>query len=323
MKNRTYIENIILIGCAVGMLLILPFTVFRFLSGDYFLSLLEVLLMICMLGIFSYVFKTRRVVGASILLSALCLGATVTIINLTGPSSVYWYYPAALACYCIVNLRIASIYNIIGAILLFPALYTNMPTSEMMTVYTTITMLCVFGYIFSLHTSNHQSKLTQLAARDALTGAWNRRTLDESLLQKISSKQRNNHQSSLIILDLDHFKKINDTYGHCVGDEVLKKMANLIRSSIRITDKFYRYGGEEFVVVADATDLEAASVLAESIRSRVEHSRIFSKEKITISLGIASIDQADSAENWLNLADEALYAAKNQGRNMVCTATAA
>lgn len=323
MKNRTYVENIILIGSAVGMLLILPFTVFRFISGDYFLSLIEFILMICMAGVFGYVFKTRRVIGAAMLLTALCLVVTVVVINITGPSSIYWYYPAALACYFIVNVRIASIYNIIGVTLLFPALYTEMPTTEMMSVFTTITMLCIFGYIFSLHTSNHQSKLTQLAARDALTGAWNRRTLDESLLQKISSKKRNNHQSSLLILDLDHFKKINDTYGHSVGDDILKKVADLIRSSIRITDKFYRYGGEEFVIVADSTDLEAASVLAESIRSRVEHSRIFSKEKITISLGIASINQADSAESWLNLADEALYAAKNQGRNMVCTAAAA
>jgi len=323
LKNRTYAENIILIGCIAGMLLILPFTIFRFLNGDYLVSLIEGSLMVTMMGIFGYVLKTRKVAGAALLLTALCLLVTVVVVNLKGPAAVYWYYPAALACYCIINVRMASIYNIIGVTLLFPALYTNMPITEMMIVFTTITMLCVFGYSFALQTRNHQTKLTHLAARDALTGAWNRRSLDESLLQKISSKKRNNHQASLLILDLDHFKHINDTYGHGVGDEILKKIADLIRSSIRITDKFYRYGGEEFVIVADSTDLEAASVLAESIRSRVEHSRIFSKEKITISLGIASINQADTAENWLNLADAALYEAKNQGRNMVCMAAAA
>ena len=121
LKNRTYAENIILIGCIAGMLLILPFTIFRFLNGDYLVSLIEGSLMVTMMGIFGYVLKTRKVAGAALLLTALCLLVTVVVVNLKGPAAVYWYYPAALACYCIINVRMASIYNIIGVTLLFPA----------------------------------------------------------------------------------------------------------------------------------------------------------------------------------------------------------
>ncbi|WP_022952176.1 GGDEF domain-containing protein [Leucothrix mucor] len=323
MNNRSYKENIILLVCCVGSSLILPFMVFRFFGGHYFVSLMDFLLLVVMLGIFGYVYKTGKVIGAGLLLSMLSLSVTVMLIHLKGPPAVYWYYPTALTCYCITSFKIANIFNIIGVTLLIPALYTAMPMDEMMTVFATIIMLCVFGYAFSFNTESHQSKLSQLAARDALTGAWNRRSLDESLIAKVGSKRQRDRQSSLLILDLDHFKHINDTYGHGVGDEILKKIADLIRSNIRVTDKFYRYGGEEFVIVADSTDLEAASVLAETIRARVEHSKIFSEKQITISLGIAALDNADSPESWLNRADEALYSAKNQGRNKVCMAVAA
>lgn len=323
MNNRTYSENLILIGCLAGTAFVLPFTIYRFLSGDYFVSTIEASLVTVMAGIFYYVWRTGQIAGPALLLTAMSLIGVIVVVHLLGPVAVYWYYPVAIACYCIINERIACIFNIIGITLLFPALYPVMPLSEMMIVFSSIIMLCLFGYAFVLNIKNHQFKLTQLAARDSLTGAWNRRSLDESLIQKIGNKKRNNHQASLLILDLDHFKRINDTYGHAVGDEILKKVADLIRSSIRITDKFYRYGGEEFVVVADSTDLKAASVLAESLRSRVETSTIFHKQKITISLGIASLDQADTAEAWLGLADGALYKAKHQGRNRVCMAEAA
>jgi len=299
----------------LAVLGVMPFTVYRFVSGDYLLAFIESCLSVSVLAIFIYVWRTNRVEVPAALLIILMLGVIIAVVHIKGPTLVYWLYPATLSCFCVLKARTSSILSLMSMLLLLPALYPALDGLEVALIYTTLILLCLFGYTFTLMSYQQHLELTKLAARDGLTGAWNRRSLDDAMAQLINKHQRKPMTASLIIMDLDHFKKINDTYGHAVGDEILIKIADLLRSVVRMSDQIYRYGGEEFVLIAEGADLKEAAILAETIRSRVEKSQLFEEQKVTISLGVAELSQASSAERWLTLADDALYCAKHQGRN--------
>lgn len=159
-----------------------------------------------------------------------------------------------------------------------------------------------------------------LAKTDALTQLGNRRHLDESLRKIVAQSCRHNLITSLMIIDIDHFKKINDNYGHQVGDQVIQSIADSIRDVARETDLSFRMGGEEFVVVMQNTNLDGAEKLAERLResiSRKNHHQLI--EQITVSIGVAQLDYAEDNALLIARADQALYKAKSNGRNMVQT----
>ncbi len=160
------------------------------------------------------------------------------------------------------------------------------------------------------------NKLTELSETDPLTQIYNRRKLFELLEVEISKSKRYLRPLSLLILDLDHFKKVNDTFGHDTGDEVLKTAANIISGVKRKGDIFARYGGEEFVLVSPETTLTGVSALAEKIRSHIEQHPFPKVGKVTVSIGAAEFS-GNEADALLKKADEALYEAKKKGRNRV------
>src|SRR5215204_3444372 len=163
-------------------------------------------------------------------------------------------------------------------------------------------------------------ELERLSASDSLTGLSNRRVLTQRLSEELLRSQRQNHTFSVLMLDVDHFKKYNDAYGHPAGDEVLKRVANILRTSTRAGDCTARYGGEEFAVLLSGKEGDAAVQLAERIRQRVEAEE-FPVGKITISAGIAEFPHhGHTAEAVISSADEALYEAKREGRNRVVCA---
>jgi diguanylate cyclase (GGDEF)-like protein len=163
------------------------------------------------------------------------------------------------------------------------------------------------------------------AATDALTGLPNRRTVDETLRQMLARADRALSPLSLVLLDLDHFKQINDTYGHERGDDALAAVGSLLRSNLRDGDFAGRRGGEEFLILLPETDLTGASTLAEKLRRNMRRLRLSGLDlSISGSFGIATFpNDATNSESLLRLADRALYAAKAAGRDRVHTATAA
>ena len=156
---------------------------------------------------------------------------------------------------------------------------------------------------------------------DALTGINNRRSLEAHLKQEVDRHKRYNHPLSLIMFDIDHFKAINDTYGHQCGDYILQKIAEIITGSIRSEDILARYGGEEFCCLLPETPMEAAKVLAERFRTKIaDHGFEFgsSRIRVTISLGISAMTvKALTPDLLLKKADDGLYMAKNRGRNRI------
>lgn len=156
------------------------------------------------------------------------------------------------------------------------------------------------------------------ANRDSLTGVGNRGALDNSLAREIDLAQRHKTPLSIITLDIDHFKRVNDSYGHTTGDCVIKAVAAAAVLTVRRSDMAFRYGGEEFVVILSNTNLEGASLLAERLRQEIEQTSIICNNteiSTTVSLGVASLHPDDSAKTFFERTDKALYAAKSGGRN--------
>lgn len=160
--------------------------------------------------------------------------------------------------------------------------------------------------------------------RDPLTGAFNRRYMEAYLPVVMANARRTGRPLSALLVDLDYFKRVNDTYGHPVGDLVLKRVSSLLIESSRAGDAVIRYGGEEFVVIAQETDCEAATVLGERMRRRIHAEAIALPDGRTIqataSIGIAALSMNNDQDDLLGRADQALYAAKANGRNQVCAA---
>jgi two-component system cell cycle response regulator len=161
-----------------------------------------------------------------------------------------------------------------------------------------------------------------LASIDALTGAFNKRYFDESFGKDVQRAQQTGTPLSMVLFDIDHFKKINDVHGHLAGDYVLKELARVVQGRIRRDEVFARYGGEEFAIILPETDLLGASALADSIREKIqEHHFVFQNDQIrvTISVGVATLEEADkTSTDLIKRADERLFEAKRAGRNRVC-----
>ncbi len=160
----------------------------------------------------------------------------------------------------------------------------------------------------------------EAAKRDALTGLYTRRYITERLPGLISSHRRNRVPLSIALLDLDHFKKVNDTYGHVQGDGVLFAVAEAVRSCIRGADIAVRYGGEEFAVVLPGASTEVAARVGERIRKAIADLRFPETRppiEPTVSIGVATLVFEEEVEDWFERADQALYAAKAAGRDCV------
>ena len=163
------------------------------------------------------------------------------------------------------------------------------------------------------------AKLEDMATTDQLTGAFNRRKFDEIIEREVEGLRRYEQPLGLIIFDLDHFKRVNDQFGHVAGDEVLKELVNLLKINIRPTDCMIRWGGEEFLILVPHTDLEGARALAEKIRIKIENHIFPAVEHITISAGVTQYQPDDKPDQFVIRADRALYRAKAAGRNQVVT----
>ncbi len=170
-----------------------------------------------------------------------------------------------------------------------------------------------------------RDQLREQAIRDPLTNLFNRRYLQETLERELANAQRADHSVGVLMLDIDHFKRLNDTYGHKAGDLILQALGKLLHTLTRSSDVACRYGGEEFVIVMPGATVQFAAQRAEQLRANVETMRVPFADttlRATLSLGVAAFpQQGNNGDQVLRAADTALYLAKTSGRNRVCMAT--
>jgi diguanylate cyclase (GGDEF)-like protein len=168
--------------------------------------------------------------------------------------------------------------------------------------------------------NNKNRELEVLSSTDALTGIANRLQIEKSLDNELSQTNHNQQLLSILLLDIDHFKNINDTYGHPIGDEVLQGVAQILRDNTRERDIVGRWGGEEFLIILPETDLSLALRLAEKLRATLAAEQFPTIDQVTASFGVAEALDDISARHLVQRVDVALYQAKEQGRNRVNTA---
>jgi len=160
-------------------------------------------------------------------------------------------------------------------------------------------------------------ELEELSVTDPLTSIYNRRKFNELLTREVERSKRYKTGLSIIMCDIDHFKKINDTFGHDVGDNALKVFSNKINENIREVDMFARWGGEEFMILMPNVNVDNASSVAEKLRKIIEATEIKTIESFTASFGVTHLNEDDTTESFIKRVDDAMYKAKNSGRNKV------
>jgi diguanylate cyclase (GGDEF)-like protein len=268
----------------------------------------------------AYVLWTRSVGLANCLLMITGLVAILVAMQLQGIYAVYWAFPLILAIYLLFALVPAVVINVLALGLLLPVMVLQLPAAHSSRLLVTLALVSVFTYLFARNVQESHEALERLAEVDPLTGVANRLRLDETLQDCAERLARHGLPTSLLVLDVDHFKAINDQQGHVVGDRILAELGSILRARIRRIDHVFRYGGEEFVIVLSGTDLLRASGVAEDLRRRNAQRRFPDGVRLTVSIGVAELDRNESATAWLARADQALYAAKQGGRNRVCLA---
>jgi diguanylate cyclase (GGDEF)-like protein len=235
-----------------------------------------------------------------------------------------WAYPAVLFCYFVLPRRTANIGSFVLSVLAAVMAYIYVPGGPEITIRFVVTLaltIVIVNIILNI-VGQLQKELTAQALTDPLTGAFNRRQMDQSFAEAIERNHRTGAPVTMLVIDIDHFKKVNDDFGHHVGDKVLKDMVTLIRNRTRKLDRLFRMGGEEFVLLLPDTRANAAMKQAEALRKLLSESRLIEQRPVTISIGVAEYWAEQTQEAWMQAADDALYAAKNAGRNTVVLGSA-
>ncbi len=322
MKARLSVEMYLpLLLSAAAVLGVSPFLLFRLLNGEWVMAVVDGVIIagFSFLGI--SVLRPRRVRFASVCLAILCVAGMLTTIYVQEERQVFWAYPALIAVFYLVKPGEAVLIAGVTLLALVPELVRTEDVFKLTTIFTTLVMTGAFAYAFAFLTRGQRDQLLVLARKDPLTGVGNRRALDEKLAEVCATQTRANVPASLLLIDIDNFKGINDEFGHAAGDQILVRLTEIIELRIRVTDSLYRIGGEEFVVVIEGQKKEQARRLAEQLRTLVEANELAPGGAVTISLGVAELGRGENPDQWLHRADIALYESKRAGRNQTSLAT--
>jgi diguanylate cyclase (GGDEF)-like protein len=300
----------------ISLLGITPFALLRGINGQWLSFAVDATIEVVILGGVLYAWQAGDTRHPSIFLAYFIGVMSVVAVQVLGIPGAYWMYPALIANFFLTDRRHAlaiALLALTGLILgdrVFPSL------AETASYSVTLVVSALLAYAFAYRTSLQREQLEVLASKDALTNVSNRRTMLEELERARHAFEREQRTYGLLILDLDHFKQVNDRYGHLAGDQVLVKLARLLEQHVRKNDRLFRYGGEEFVLLAMPADPAGLSAMAEKLRVMVEQSVDDSRgHSITVSIGGAVLRREESIDGWFARADTALYVAKNSGRN--------
>jgi diguanylate cyclase (GGDEF)-like protein len=246
----------------------------------------------------------------------LLAGVFVAVVR-QGILGALWGYPVVLICYFVLSRRLALLFSL-GILATLTLLVAHWVSPELSTrVFATLLLTIIMINIVLNVMGELQEELQRQALTDPLTGAFNRRRMEQTLEQMVEQGKRRAPNNVMLMIDIDHFKAINDRLGHETGDQVLRQMVAVIVGRKRIVDLLFRIGGEEFILLLLETNTTDGVALADDLRLRVEQAPLLQDQKVTVSVGICAQRAGQSAEDWIKCADTALYRAKSNGRNRV------
>ncbi len=307
-----------------AMVLLLPFSANNILQGRFLLGFGAAVIVV-VLAIKAWLIRQNRyteLFSILVLVPVILIFLSVSIQN-QGIIGILWSYPGLVAFFLLLSERNALIASALLVALVVPQAAMVLDTGLAARTAVTLIAVAIFTAIFVHAMTVAQDKLQKQATTDPLTGLLNRTLLLESIAHAIEQNRRHETPMTLLACDIDHFKPINDEFGHAAGDEVLANIGQLLIARFRKVDRAFRTGGEEFLVILSGTDMETGQRVAEELCQTIEAKELLRDRKVTISVGVASLEEEDHAESWLQRADEHLYEAKRDGRNRVVARNAA
>ena len=299
------------------LLVVTGFVVFRFSTGNIVGGAVNSAIVLSLILVGIYAIRSDNTDRAGILFIFVNMFACAATTIMFGHTGLFWAYLVLWVNFLMARRSIALLANLV----LIAGLFLHRPlfndTLESVTFLVTALLITVFSLVFVDRLSRQQGKLQRLAMQDPLTKIGNRRIMQRHLEIALDEHQQNQTPATLVLIDLDHFKKINDEQGHEAGDEMLVRFVELMRQSIRQGDGFYRYGGEEFVLLLPGHDDKSGLHVAELMHERVSGKIQREGWTLRFSAGVAGLILGESWGDWLVRSDQALYQAKQGGRDRI------
>ena len=321
LRNNFQLSIITLMGM-FGVVGITPYAVYRLVTGNYLVGFADTFIVVSTMLAVLHAWRTGDTVKPGIFLAIVfSAGSTLIAINL-GVNGLFWIYPLILFNFFMVSpgkalvATILVLISLVGYSQLTPGTVFE-SDYQMISFLVTGMMASALTFVFAYRTNSQRDQLQQLAILDPLTGARNRRSMNDELRIAASLHRRHGNTYGVLIMDLDHFKRINDNYGHQAGDQVLVDFVELIKRSSRKENRLFRFGGEEFLLLLPNTTFADLLAAAEQLQLQIAQHLRGPGGPVTMSIGGALMRADEHWEDMLQRADERLYQAKNAGRNCI------
>lgn len=317
MRNRLQSDFQFAMIVAFGLLAVIAvsgFAIFRFMTGHIYGAMINLCVVFLVSGVLTHAVVSGNSERSGLLFAVVSVLSVLVSALVFGITALSWSYLVLWINFILTERRRAAAINgfLILALLLMPGLFAS--SLAVITFLITSLLVTAFAYIFAWRLSDQQSQLEQMASRDPLTRVGNRRSMRQDLIQAVDEHARSNRDFTLMLLDLDHFKKLNDEHGHDAGDQALRQFADLLRTHVRIIDGVYRFGGEEFVLLFRDTGAEVADRLTRTLHANTSGTLDGPGGRLHFSAGVAVLRPGEDMDQWLRRADQALYRAKEAGR---------
>jgi len=314
MRNDFDLATVTVFG-GVAMLGIAPFAVYRYYTGNAVAAIMDTVIVLGIGLALAHAWASGNTKRAALFMTVITNLGCIASATLLGLAGLFWTFPVLLVNFLLLSHRMALAASLftLGFLTWHGKAFESRLELAMFLVSASVVGLLAF--MFAYRTASQRKRLEDLALLDPLTGAQNRRGMDQELDIAIKTFARDRSTYGLAIMDLDHFKRINDKYGHEEGDQVLVDFSNYIRKNSRKMDRLFRMGGEEFVLLIPGVDTASFSMIIEHHCHYIEEHLRCRDESITVSIGGAILKTGEDRQEWLARADTALYAAKQAGRN--------
>jgi diguanylate cyclase (GGDEF)-like protein len=299
---------------------LLPFSINAFVQGNLALGA-GILCGVLVLGVDAlaiYLGKSPPI--PMILLLLPMTVATGISLKVQGFFGALWCYPTVLLFTFALTRRMANVCSVLLLLGISSLVYYYISLAYTIRFFMTLTLTIILANIVLSIISDLHRRLMAQAIVDPLTGAFNRRHMERCVDDAIERQRRGSASASVLLIDIDHFKRINDQLGHAAGDGVLKAIVSLIRKRARKLDLLFRIGGEEFMLLLPDTREADAAAVAEELRRSIAESPLQGSQPVTASIGVSELHPGESLDSWMKRADDAMYAAKKAGRDRVVRA---
>ncbi len=296
---------------------VLPLGAYRLLTGGVFAGLADLGMVAFACGAAAYAWRTGDTRRTGLALVIVNMLAGIAMAHRIGPPALFAMDTLLVASFLLIDRWKAAVIAALTLIVLVVDGAAFASQAQMLAFVVNASMISVFAFIFASSAEAQRRQLRTLATLDFLTGLHNRRAMEQELRIAVETHKRSGVGFGLVMLDLDHFKRVNDEHGHESGDRILATFAELLRNSSRKVDRAFRYGGEEFVMLFPGVDLAGLRTVTTNLHARIAANLHGPGGPVTTSLGAALLMPGEDEHTWLARVDAALYQAKANGRDRV------